>query len=63
MIPDSNPLQYWRVEASEQPIARHVGLERAGGTLVPNLSLRRIAISGLYPNQDIVLIPQSLDGA
>lgn len=61
MSPDSAPFNYWRIEVSERPISRHVDLERAGGVLVPNLSLRRISIYGPYPNQDIVLIPQSLD--
>lgn len=61
MSPDSAPFNYWRIEVSERPISRHLDLERAGGVLVPNLSLRRISIYGPYPNQDIVLIPQSLD--
>ncbi|HRW50539.1 MAG TPA: hypothetical protein P5333_23640 [Caldilinea sp.] len=61
MSPDSAPFNYWRIEVSERPIARHVDLDRAAGVLVPNLSLRRISIYGPYPNQDIVLIPQNLD--
>lgn len=61
MSPDSAPFNYWRIEVSERPISRHVDLARAQGVLVPNLSLRRISIYGPYPNQDIVLIPQSLD--
>lgn len=61
MKPDSSPFNYWRIEVSERPIARHVDLDRAAGVLVPNLSLRRISIYGLYPNQDVVLVPQNLD--
>lgn len=61
MIPDSAPFNYWRIEVSERPISRHVNMARASKVLVTNLSLRRIAIFGHYPNQDIVLYPQSLE--